>query len=60
MPIRARITELKAYALRSRARMDSLVVEVERSLDVIEARLLTLTLIRKARPEWKRRAPHHG
>jgi hypothetical protein len=60
MPIRARINELKVDALRSRKRMGSLVVEVERSLDVIEARLLTLTAIRKAPPVWKRRPTHHA
>jgi hypothetical protein len=60
MPIRAQIIELKAHALRSRERMDSLVFEVERSLDVIEARLLTLTSIREAPPEWRRRPRHHA
>jgi hypothetical protein len=56
MPIRARIIELKAHALRSRERMDSLVFEVERSLDVIEARLLTLTSIREAPPRVEAQA----
>jgi len=58
MPIRARINELKAHALRSRKRLESLVVEIERSLDVIEARLRTLTAIRKTLP--KRRPRHHA
>jgi hypothetical protein len=41
MPIRSRIFELKAHALASRKRMDSLTVEIERSLEVIEARFST-------------------
>jgi hypothetical protein len=42
MPIRARIAQSKADALRAQKRIESLLVEVERSLDIIEARLLNL------------------
>ena len=58
MPIRARIAELKAEALVSLRRMDSIIAEIERSLDVIEARLLRLKVIRKA-SLIRNRKPHH-
>ena len=60
MPIRARINDIKAQSLVSLMRMDSLAAEVERSLDVIEARLLTLAAIRKLPRAWKWRPRHHA
>ena len=46
MPIRARIAELKANAAESLKGTDTLIGKIERSLDVIEARLRKLIVSR--------------
>jgi hypothetical protein len=58
MPIRARVTELKVGAIASLKRMDVLIAEVGRSLNVIESRLRHLTATRKARFIGKRDPRH--
>jgi hypothetical protein len=58
MPIRARVTDLKANAAASLMRMDSLVAEIYRSLDLIDARILRLKVIRKA-SFMRALKPHH-
>jgi hypothetical protein len=47
MPLR-RVAERRAVAAAAIARIEMLVVGMERSLDAIEARLKRLTVIRKA------------
>jgi hypothetical protein len=47
MPLR-RVAETRAAAAASIARIDVLIIGMERSLDAIEARLKRLTVIRKA------------
>jgi len=60
MPILARIAELKAEATAAVKRMDLIIAEIERSLDMIEARLLRLEIIRKASLIRDRKPHHHS
>jgi hypothetical protein len=60
MPIRARVTELKADTIVSVMRMDMIIAEVGRSLDVIESRLRHLMTLRRARPIRKRDRRHRA
>jgi hypothetical protein len=60
MPIRARVTELKADAIASVKRMDVLIAEVGRSLNVIESRLRHLMTLRKPRSILKRDPRHRA
>ena len=46
MPLKL-TTEMRLATNVSLARLDSLIAEMERSLDIIEARLRRLTIIRK-------------
>jgi hypothetical protein len=56
MPIRKRMKQIKADADASLQRMDSLLAEIDRSLEVIETRLST-PKVRKDRAHFKRAAP---
>jgi hypothetical protein len=47
MPLK-RVAEIKAANAAALARMELLIVEIERTLDVIEARLKRCTVLRKA------------
>jgi hypothetical protein len=60
MPIRERITGLKANAAESLTATDSLIGKIERSLDVIEAQLRKLIPSRKAPVVRTRRARLHS
>jgi|RhiMetdeSRZDD1v2_1073273.scaffolds.fasta_scaffold2967079_2 hypothetical protein len=47
MPLK-RVAEIKAASAASLARIESLIADIERSLDVIEAKLKGCGIIRKA------------
>jgi hypothetical protein len=43
-----RVAEIKAASAASLARLDALIAEIERSLDIIEGRLKNCKILRKA------------
>ena len=60
MTPRASISEARAAPIRSLRRIESLAAEIERSLDVIEARLVNLKVLRTASSIRPRKARYHA